>query len=283
MVTRRCTQRQFLLRPDPATNNAFTYCLIEAAVRCQVDVLITCAMSNHHHTVIYDPRGRYPEFTEQFHKMLARSQNALRGRWENFWAAEQVSVVRLVGRAAVLDKLVYTATNPVQAHLVDRVHHWPGVNALGALLAGRPLRARRPLHFFRAEGSMPETVELALTLPPELGLQAELLAELRKRVEAVEAAVAVERQQTGGRVNGRRAVLAQSWRDHPTTREPRRALRPQVAVRNKWARIEALMCNRAFTEAYVLARDAWSEGIAVVFPPGTYWLRRFAHVSVAET
>ena len=48
LVTRRCTQRQFLLRPDAATNNAFTYCLIEAAQRTQVEVLLPCAMSNHH-------------------------------------------------------------------------------------------------------------------------------------------------------------------------------------------------------------------------------------------
>ena len=45
MITRRCTQRQFLLRPVPATNNAFTYCLIEAAQRCEIDVLLPCAMS----------------------------------------------------------------------------------------------------------------------------------------------------------------------------------------------------------------------------------------------
>lgn len=140
MITRRCTQRQLLLRPDRETNNAFTYCLIEAALRCEVEVLLTCAMSNHHHTVIYDRRGRYPEFVEHFHKIFARSQNALRGRWENFWASEQVCVVRLVDRNAVMDKLVYTATNPVQDHLVDRVHHWPGVNGLAALLAGRSLR-----------------------------------------------------------------------------------------------------------------------------------------------
>jgi hypothetical protein len=57
--------------------------------------------------------------------------------------------VKLVGRDAVLDKLVYTATNPVQDHLVDRTHNWPGVNGLPALLAGRSLRATRPLHFFR--------------------------------------------------------------------------------------------------------------------------------------
>ena len=29
MITRRCTQRQFLLRPDQATNNAFIYCPAE--------------------------------------------------------------------------------------------------------------------------------------------------------------------------------------------------------------------------------------------------------------
>ena len=50
--------------------------------------------------------------------------------------------MKLGGREAVLDKLVYKATNLVQDHLVDWVHHWPDVNALGALLAGRLLRAR---------------------------------------------------------------------------------------------------------------------------------------------
>jgi hypothetical protein len=39
--------------------------------------------------VIYDRAGRYPEFIEHFHKLLARSQNALRGRWEAFWSCEQ--------------------------------------------------------------------------------------------------------------------------------------------------------------------------------------------------
>jgi putative transposase len=92
LVTRRCTQRQFLLRPDAATNNAFTYCLIEAAQRTQIEVLLPCAMSNHHHTVIFDRFGRYPEFVEHFHKMFARSQNALRHRWENFCRRPRDSV-----------------------------------------------------------------------------------------------------------------------------------------------------------------------------------------------
>src|SRR5215471_5225773 len=40
LVTRRCAQRQFLLRPDAATNNAFLYCLIVAALRSEIDVLL---------------------------------------------------------------------------------------------------------------------------------------------------------------------------------------------------------------------------------------------------
>jgi REP element-mobilizing transposase RayT len=196
MITRRCTQRQFLLRPDAATNNAFTYCLIEAAQRCEIDVLLPCAMSNHYHAAIFDRCGRYPEFVEHVHKMFARSQNALRGRWENFWASEQVCVVRLVDRDAVMDKLVYTAANPVQDHLVDRAHHWPGVNGLAALLAGRPLRATRPLHFFRPDGPMPDTVELRLTIPPALGPEADVLAKLHERVAMIEAQGAAERQRT---------------------------------------------------------------------------------------
>jgi hypothetical protein len=74
LVTRRCTQRQFLVRPDAATNNAFTYGLIEAAQRCAIDVVLPCAMSNHYHAVIYDRLGRYPEFIEHFRKLYLASR-----------------------------------------------------------------------------------------------------------------------------------------------------------------------------------------------------------------
>jgi hypothetical protein len=283
LITRRCTQRQFLLRPDAATNNAFLYCLIDAAIRSEIDIVLPCAMSNHYHAVIYDRTGRYPEFIEHFHKLLARSQNALRGRWENFWSSEQTCVVRLIDREAVMDKLVYAATNPVLDHLVERAHHWPGVNGLSALLSHRRVRATRPLHFFRRDGLMPPALELGLAIPPELGPAADVQAELRQRVRAVEAEHAIARQRTGRRVLGRRAVLEQTWRAYPTTVEPRGNLRPSVASPNRWARVEALMRNRIFLVDYVSARERWLDGIAAYFPPGTYWLRRFASVPLAQT
>jgi hypothetical protein len=125
MITRRCTQRQFLLRPDSATNNAFVYCLAAAAQRSGVLLLFSAAQSNHHHTGIYDPNGTYPDFIEHFHKLLAKCMNSLRGRWENFWSSEQTSVLHLVEPADVLDKMVYALTNPVKDNLVARVTDWP--------------------------------------------------------------------------------------------------------------------------------------------------------------
>ena len=47
MINRRCTQRQFLMRPDVETNNAFVYCLAEAAQRFRIDVILPSVLSNH--------------------------------------------------------------------------------------------------------------------------------------------------------------------------------------------------------------------------------------------
>ena len=80
-----------------------------------------------------------------------------------------------------------------------------------------------------------------------------------------------------------RRILRQSWRDSPTTLEPRRTLNPRVAARSMWHRIEALLRNKAFVVAYRAARLLWLAGIPTVFPAGTYWLHRFAGVPVATT
>lgn len=279
-ITRRCVQRTFLLRPDAETNNAFTYVLAEAAQRFGMEVVLSQMMSNHHHTMVYDPKGRQVEFREHFHKMLARSQNALRGRWENLWSTDDPSTIEVLEREDVLDKLVYIATNPVKDGLVEKVHHWPGPKFLNALLSGTRMRATRPRHFFRVDGPMPEVVELVLALPEHFEDKRGFLAELERRVADAEQRHAEERMAAGSRVVGRRRVLRQFWGDSPTTHEPRRGLRPRVASRNKWLRIAALQRNKEWEQAYRAARQRWVNGEDVVFPYGTYWLRRFASVKV---
>ncbi len=280
LLTRRCTQRMFLMRPDDDTNNAFVYCLAEAAQRFEIDVLLPVAESNHHHTVIFDRHGRCPQFIEHFHKMFARCQNALRGRSENLWATVEPSVTRLVDRGAVIAKLIYAASNPVKDGLVEHVHHWPGVNGYGRLLQGRPMHATRPHYFFNRQGSMPASVTLNLAIPPELGPAQDVLDAVKAGVEAVERDKAEERRRTGQRVVGRRRILKQSWRASSTTEEPRVTLRPRFAARDATSRILALQQYRDFLADYRAARRDWLAGARVYFPVGTYWLRRFASVAV---
>src|SRR5690606_6528883 len=279
-ITRRCTQRQFLLRPDAETNNAFTYCLAEAAQRFEMEIVLPQMMSNHHHITVWDPYGREVEFREHFHKMLAKSQNALRGRWENMWSTEEPSVIAVLTREDLLERLVYTAANPVLDGLVERVHHWPGPRFVNALLSGTVLKAHRPEHFFDPDGTMPAEVELVLKLPDHVEDQAELLAELERRIAATEEQCVRERQKAGRRVLGRRCVLRQSWRDTPTSHEPRRNLRPRVAARNKWLRIALLQRNKQWLAEYREAFERLRRGLDAEFPYGTYALKRIANVRV---
>ena len=180
--------------------------------------------------------------------------------------------------------MTYALTNPVKDGLVEKAHHWPGVTSLESLSHGKALVARRPRHFFREEGPMPDTVSLSFARPPgfdELSPRA-FAALVLERVRGVEETAAAERARTGARVFGRRAVLDQKPTDRPGSREPRREMNPRVAARSKWSRIEALMRNRAFRAAYAAARAAFATGLRdVVFPAGTYWLRRFTRAICA--
>lgn len=283
MLTRRCTQRQFLLRPDREANNAFIYCLAVAAQRHGMTIMNFVQMSNHLHDAIFDRNGTAPAFYEDFHKLLAKCVNALRGRWENFFASEQTSVVRCETQDALIEKLVYIATNPVNDGLVEMVDDWPGASGYRALIDGMPIRATRPRHFFAEDGEMPEEVTLELVIPPELGDRDTILAAVRARVAAVEAEKARERAATGKRVLGRYAILRQSWRDSPTSRERRRGLRPTIAARSLWARLEAIQRKREFTAAYRAARRALLGGSPIPFPFGTYRLRFLIGVIVAPS
>jgi len=278
-ITRSCTQRQYLLRPDDATNNNLLYCLGCALQKFDMQLLMFSFESNHEHLVVYDRLGRYPEFTEYLHTLIARSQNALRGRWQNLWSAEETCVVRLINREDIIAKMIYTAANPVKDRLVERVHQWPGANGYVNLLHARPFTATRPTHFFRTTGPTPDSVTFELTIPDALGPAAAVIAEVRAGVKAIEDALSAEIR-NGARIVGRKNVLAQPWQGSPTTPAPHRNLRPRIAALDPIARRDALIELLTFQAAYRAARKKWLEKTDAVFPAGTYWLHRFAGVPV---
>jgi REP element-mobilizing transposase RayT len=284
MLSRRCVQRQFLLRPDDITNEIFLYCLAVSAERFNIGIIAVTAMSNHYHAVVHDPDAVLPRFLELFHVLMARALNSHRNRWENFWAAEQANFNYCVEQGDVLDKTVYTLANPVSANLVDKVANWPGVSSMG-WLDGKAIQVQRPRRFFSSRGSMPRSVSLKLIVPPRYdGDRTTWADEVRARVADAEQSAAAYRAKTGTKVVGRKNILAASPYDRPRTEEIRRTLRPLIAAKNPCARISAIRALQEFRRLYRKARAAFCAGLRdVLFPKGTFGLLHYLCVSVSPS
>jgi REP element-mobilizing transposase RayT len=277
LVTRRCAQRQLLLRPSALVNGIFLYVLAVAARRFGVRVHAYCVLSNHFHAVVTDPDARLPAFEQYLDSLVARAINASLGRWESFWAPASYSAVALASPSDVLDKAAYVLANPVAAGLVERGGDWPGLWSAPELVGAAPIVARRPTTFFRATGYMPETVELELTAPPCFASIAEFRDRLVDALAVLEEQTRREHSSRGRGFLGRARVLAQKPTARPAPGEPRRNLNPRVGARDKWKRIEVLARLVEFVERYRKAWRARRAGLAdVVFPRGTY-LMRVAH------
>jgi putative transposase len=203
LITRRCSERRFFLRPDPQITQIFEYLLAVACERHEILLHGFACMSNHYHLVITDRNGRLPEFQQHLNSLLARAVNCARGRWEAFWSRESYNAVELLEPDVVLDKLAYTLLNPVRAGLVGRTSAWEGATSASLRFGGRRL-VTRPTNFFSDD--MPDQALLKLVAPDlhdGLGLD----EQLANRIEAVE----LEIRKSGRTPMGMRAVLAQHW------------------------------------------------------------------------
>ena len=284
MASRRCARQQLLLRPDEETNNAVIYCLAVAAQRYDIEVIDFNALSNHVQYVFYDRHRNAPEFCGYFHRLLAKCMNVLRGRRENFFSSDPLSLVRLEERSDVIGKTAYVAANAVGHGLVEHADEWPGARGLEALLADEPLRATRPSFFFAKDGDMPAEITLRLTVPKELGDRATFIRELCRRISVLEQEAAEERVALGRPVLGRDAVLRESWQTIPpaaSQEKPRNDISPTIGARDRDVRLAAIEKRLIFVAEYRDARKAMLAGSPIPFPPGTYWLARFAGHRVA--
>ncbi len=278
LVTRRCSERRFFLRPSRTTNGILLYVLAVAAQRYHVLVHAFCVLSNHVHLVITDVDGRLPAFMQYLDSLVARAVNASLGRFEGFWASDgSYSAVEPLDPTDVLAKIAYVLANPVAAGLVKRGAEWPGLWTAPEQIGTTRLTARRPKGFFDPKGYLPETVELELTVPPGFASADEFRAQLAAALSALEEKYQQEGASQGRRVLGLARVLAQNPFARPAPGEPRFRMKPRIAARDKWKRIEGLFRLETFEQQYRGARVAWLSGVRdVVFPAGT-WLLRIMH------
>jgi len=272
LLTRRCFQRQLLLRPDREVNQIFRFCLAHAAQRFEIRLHAYCMLSNHYHLVATDTLGNLPEFMHWLNEYVAKCVNAKLGRWESFWSPGSYSAVQLGDENDLLAKMLYVYLNPVAAGLVRRAEHWPGASGLPSDLGRGPVPIERPSGFFRETGPVPAVAELEL-VPPDRGSPQQVVW-LKERLAAGERECVERRIAQGQSFMGRSKVLRQSPLGRPAQCEPRRELNPRVAARDKWRRIELLQRLANFVGSYRDARRRFLAGWRdILFPYGTYWLR----------
>ena len=277
-ITRRCTQRCFLLKPKALTNQIFLYCIAVAAQETGVIINAVCVMSNHWHAIVTDPDRRIADFYGWVHKYVAKAVNSSYGRWENLWSSEKTSLIRLAKRKDVLSKVQYTLTNPVVAGLVAKGSKWPGV---WLYRREHSRTIKRPPVFFRKDGDMPEEIRLLIKPPPQFDSMGadEYEETVSRMLERKELKVQAKMEREGRSFLGAQAVISQHHLAQPNSREKRRELNPRIAGKSKWYRIEAIHRQKDFIFKYRKAFSRWREGTRdVVFPFGTYGLRVFAGV-----
>lgn len=269
LLTRRCSERRFFLKPSQTTTEIFLYVLALAARRYDVLVHAACVLSNHCHLVVTDTRGQLPGFMQYLDSLVARAVNASLGRFEGFWANDgSYSAVEPIDPADVVGKTAYVLANPVAAGLVRRGAQWPGLWTAPEQLGAATLTARKPKIFFDPKSHLPVTVDLELTVPSCFASGAEFRSAVSTELRALEA------KEQGRRFLGVARVLAQSPFARPAPGEPRFELNPRIAARDKWRRIEAIHRLKSFVADYRRAWAARREAKAgVVFPAGTYLLR----------
>jgi putative transposase len=274
LVTRRCAQRQMMLRPSAETNQVFLYCLAVAAERAGIELHAFVVMSNHWHAVLTDPDARLPEFLHLLHRLVASCMNASLGRTENFWAAEHASVVALEGADDVLERIAYVITNPTAAGLVRSPEDWPGV--ITTRLGERHVALKPGVYFRRKGVSLPDGVRIDCTVPP---LLLELGAEMAGRRLRALVARNIRQARSTVRDSGRTFLGADGartmspWRTAATP-EPLRQRRPTLAARDPRDRQAAVARLRAFRTFYRVALTRWQSGDrSARFPEGTYLMR----------
>jgi REP element-mobilizing transposase RayT len=284
LVSRRCTQREFLLKPSALTNLIFKFVLAVAALRYGILIHAVCVMSNHYHLVLTDPRANLPDFSRLLDGVVAKALNALYGRWENFWAPSSYSAVALVSPEDIVEKVAYTLANPASAGLVEHGREWPGVWSDPRFIGQPGELIPRPGHYFAQDGSMPEAEQLVLSAPPGFESVEAFRALVAARLNELERTAADEREASGVSVLGAPRVLKQRHTNRPTSGEPRRVLNPRVAARDKWKRIEAVGRLVSFLESHRDALLRFCRGERnVIFPHGTYLMRvRFGVASASS-
>lgn len=293
LVTRRCLERRFRLRPERAVTDLLDYLIGYAALQAGVEIIAFVALSNHWHGVIFDPDSNLSVFMERLDSLAARALNVLHGQVGSVWEPGSYSAIKLETPAEVAEKVAYCIANPVKAGLVATPEEWPGLITHVDTL-GRGMRpVKRPGFFFRQDGEerrqgeddhrphgwsdapLPPALVWELAVPPGFDdaddLQRQVRLALAEKLPRIHAA----RRRAGKRgFLGVKTVLAQPILATPASTEKLFRLNPRLAFRDWTRRAQACSGWLVFQYTYRAALTEYRDGdLDVEFPHGTYAMR----------
>ena len=269
-ITRRCSQREFLMVPDAETRNAFAYILAFASQKSGVRVHAAEMMSNHYHCVVTDVEGRIPEFFQTLHHHFAKFQNAKHDRGGGFWETTQTYAAVLGDGIDVLRKSLYTLANPLRAGIVEKAEEWIGLRAIWTNQNQSRIDCTRPARYFD-KNSWPETLTLELSPPSDREDSVDkddgfISADLR----TIEIELAEKRKRERTVVWGIKHALSLGPGDFPRTPEKRRSIKPKVIAHDLKLRRELGLQLRGFQAEHRVCYENLRLGKPRTFPQHTW-------------
>ncbi len=288
-LSRRCTGRQFLLKPDHQVTHAMLYCLAHCADKWGIAIHQVTFMHNHFHEVLSDPLGTRVDFYMEAHALMARCIKGLRAVdgvpmegtvWE---PSEQTGRVLLVSEEAFVEACAYSIANPVAAGLVHNVSEWTGfVSSARDMLHRRSITVRRPECL---PDRYPKTATLSFCPPMTLAAREHAITEaIESRAADKQREARREVLKRAGRFRTREELMAVDPFDAPKTPKRRNARVPTLRA----ARTSVLRAARqqlvAWRQAYRAAFEGFRQGNREIeWPAGTWFYARYAGVRVAPS
>ena len=278
MLTRRCSERRYFLRPDDYINQVLPYETAKAAGHHGQHVYGAMAMSNHVHFCLGDTTGNRSDFMQEAMSGIARSRNNNLGRSGHFWGTGSYNDTVLLDVDAIERKLLYTWLNPVQAGLVERAEDWPGFKILPRHW-GETIRIEQPDQFY-GRGT-PDAVEFVPQPPPgydDMSLE-EVKQHFQRLLKIAEDEIAALRRERNESCAGAANVRSRKPHDRPKEPEPNSGINPRFATTDPELMVSAINTYRSFLNRYETRRQRWLGGKRVTFPCGTVALKRRAPIT----
>lgn len=215
-ISNRCAGARHLLVPSPEVNAIIRGALTRYAVIHGVILYGWVFMSNHFHLIVKAPQKNISAFMRDVQRTISSRIKELESHedWDTSVFPKRFKAEKILDDAALKEKILYVAMNPVEAGLVPHPEKWPGVSSWRARCSGEAMEgaylSKGRLSQLRRRAERPDEVgieramleyEVEVTNPPaKKGMSvAEFGEEIAREVEARCADVARRRRQEGKR------------------------------------------------------------------------------------